>query len=94
MKLVSYLKEGHEQLAMLVDDMLYDTDGLHPELPSTMGMFLTYWDDYVPLCRNIFDSITAGKIYQRSSYAGRQVGLELSFKPIPAGSAGLSGCAG
>jgi fumarylacetoacetate (FAA) hydrolase len=45
MKFVSYLKEGNEQLAILVDDLLYDLDVLHPELPNTMGMMLNYCAD-------------------------------------------------
>lgn len=49
MKLVSYLKEGHEQLAFFVNGNLYDTDSLHPDLPISMGMFLNYWDDMYPL---------------------------------------------
>ena len=31
MKLVSYLKEDHAQLAFLVDGILYDSDRLHPD---------------------------------------------------------------
>lgn len=46
MKLVSYLKDEHDQLAVLVDGLLYDMEHLHPELPNTMGMFLNYWDDF------------------------------------------------
>jgi fumarylacetoacetate (FAA) hydrolase len=49
MKLVTYLKSGHEQLALLVNDKLYDTDLLHPDLPISMAMFLVYWDDMLPL---------------------------------------------
>jgi len=78
MKLVSYLKEGHEQLAMLVNDTLYDTDALHPELPSTMGMFLNYWDDYFSLGQAMYDSIIAGKIYQSKGIA-----LDTSFLLAP-----------
>ena len=48
MKLVSYLNDGQDQLAILVDGMLYNTDELHPDLPSSMGMFLNYWDDAYP----------------------------------------------
>lgn len=62
MKLVSYIKEGHEQLALHVNGILYDVDGLHPELPSTMSMFLNYWDDYFPLTQAINESILEGKI--------------------------------
>lgn len=49
MKLVTYLKEGHDQLALLVDGKLYDTDALHSDLPISMAMFLNYWDDMYPL---------------------------------------------
>ena len=49
MKLVSYVRDGHDQLAIYIDGYLYNTDQLHPELPSSMGMFLNYWDDYYPI---------------------------------------------
>lgn len=49
MKLVTYLKEGHDQLAILIADKLYDTDTLHPDLPISMAMFLNYWEDMYPL---------------------------------------------
>jgi fumarylacetoacetate (FAA) hydrolase len=49
MKLVSYIKEGHEQLGVLVNDKVYDMDVLHPDLPTTMNMFLTYWEDTAPV---------------------------------------------
>jgi fumarylacetoacetate (FAA) hydrolase len=49
MKLVTYLKDGHEQLALLVDGKLYDTDILHPDLPISMSMFLVYWEDVYPI---------------------------------------------
>lgn len=49
MKLVSYINEGHEQLALMVDNNLYDLDQLHPELPVSMSMMLNYWDDYYPI---------------------------------------------
>jgi fumarylacetoacetate (FAA) hydrolase len=51
MKLVSYLKDEHEQLAVLVDGLLYDMEDLHPELPNTMAMFLNYWDDYLAIAQ-------------------------------------------
>jgi len=49
MKLVSYLKDEHEQLALLVDELLYDVELIHPDIPNTMSMFLIYWDDLFPL---------------------------------------------
>jgi fumarylacetoacetate (FAA) hydrolase len=51
MKLISYLKEGHEQLGVLIDEMVYDMEVLHPDLPNTMNMFLTYWEDALPMAQ-------------------------------------------
>lgn len=45
MKLVSYLKDGHDHLAILVDGQLYNMEVLHPDLPNNMSMFLNYWED-------------------------------------------------
>ncbi|MEO6188184.1 MAG: fumarylacetoacetate hydrolase family protein [Ginsengibacter sp.] len=53
MKLVSYLKDDHPQLAFLVNGILYDSDSLHPDLPVTMTMFLNYWEDYFPMAHSI-----------------------------------------
>lgn len=60
MKLVTYLKEGHDQLAMIVDGKLYDTDLLHPDLPVSMSMFLNYWDDMYPLALAAEKQIKSG----------------------------------
>lgn len=49
MKLVTYIKDEHEQLALLHNGLLYDTEYLHPDLPISMSMFLNYWDDVMPL---------------------------------------------
>ena len=49
MKLVTYRKGDYEQLALIVDGKLYDTDQLHPDLPVSMAMFLNYWDDVFPI---------------------------------------------
>ena len=51
MKLVSYLKDEHEQLGVLVNDMIYDMEILHPDLPNTMSMFLNYWDESFPVAQ-------------------------------------------
>jgi fumarylacetoacetate (FAA) hydrolase len=51
MKLISYLKDSHEQLAVLIDGFVYDMDVLHPDLPNSMNMFLTYWDDAYPVAQ-------------------------------------------
>ena len=62
MKLVSYLKDGHEQLAIFADGLLYDTDGIHNELASSMGMFLNYWDEMLPAAMSGDMAIKEGRI--------------------------------
>ncbi|HYK56520.1 MAG TPA: fumarylacetoacetate hydrolase family protein [Flavisolibacter sp.] len=62
MKLVSYLKEEHDQLAALVDGFLYDMEVIHPDLPNNMGMFLNYWDDVFPVAQAGIAMIEEGKI--------------------------------
>lgn len=51
MKLVSYIKDGHEQLGVLINEIIYDTEVLHPDLPGTMSMFLNYWEDAFPVAQ-------------------------------------------
>ena len=51
MKLLSYLKDNHEQLAVLINGFIYDMEILHPDLPNTMNMFLTYWEDVLPVAQ-------------------------------------------
>jgi fumarylacetoacetate (FAA) hydrolase len=64
MKLVSYLKEEHDQLAVLVDGLLYDMEDIHPDLPNSMGMFLNYWEDALPMVQGGVLMIEEGKIAQ------------------------------
>ena len=49
MKLISYLKEGHDQLGVVIDEWVYDIESLHPDLPHNMSMFLNYWEDSYPV---------------------------------------------
>lgn len=60
MKLVSYLKDDHPQLAFLVDGKLYDADSMHPGLPGTMTMFLNFWDDFFPTAQAVNRSLVEG----------------------------------
>jgi fumarylacetoacetate (FAA) hydrolase len=80
MKMVCYIKEGHDQLAILAGNTLYDMDALHPELPSTMSMFLNYWDDYFPVAKAINESIAQGKI---SLNQGLSLDSEPLISPVP-----------
>ena len=47
MKLATYIKDEHEQLAIYHNGMLYDMEYIHPDLPNTMGMFLNYWESVI-----------------------------------------------
>jgi len=62
MKLVSYLKNEHDQLAVLVEGLLFDMEYIHPDLPNTMSMFLNYWEDCLPMVQGGEISIQEGKI--------------------------------
>ena len=80
MKLATYLKDGHEQLALIVNGLLYDLDMLHPDLPVTMSMFLNYWDDYYPLVMTIDEQIKSG---MSKSVVGISVDKETLLAPVP-----------
>ena len=80
MKLVSYLKEDHEQLAVLVDGLLYDMELIHPDIPNSMSMFLNYWDELLPIAQ-------AGELSIRDGLIGRGKAIPLSsvrtLAPVP-----------
>ncbi|MBN8837044.1 MAG: fumarylacetoacetate hydrolase family protein [Sphingobacteriia bacterium] len=80
MKLVSYLKEGHDQLAFLANDALYDCDLVHPDLPSSMNLFLQYWDDLYPIAQKVNAAILNGRIGIEKSIPLAAVHL---LAPIP-----------
>jgi fumarylacetoacetate (FAA) hydrolase len=83
MKLISYLKEGHEQLAILVNNLVYDMDSLHPELPSSMNMMLNYWDEVLPYALTAEKSLQEGKSFRNRPSSIDEVQL-LAPVPIPA----------
>lgn len=80
MKLVTYLKNGQDQLALLVDGNLYDTDTLHPDLPISMAMFLNYWEDVLPLAKAAEQKIKEGMV--RSVLSIPFASVEL-LAPVP-----------
>lgn len=83
MKLASYLKDGQDQLAFYHNGYLYDTDALHPELPSSLNMFLNFWDDNFEIAQAIDRSIKDGRIGLSHAVAGDSVHW-LSPIPFPA----------
>ncbi|HVG15801.1 MAG TPA: fumarylacetoacetate hydrolase family protein [Chitinophagaceae bacterium] len=62
MKLVSYSKDDRDNLGLLVDDRIYDMEIIHPDLPNTMGMFLTYWDELAPVATAGVELVKSGRI--------------------------------
>ena len=80
MKLVSYLNEEHDQLALLENNLLYNTDMLHPELPGSMSMFLNYWEDNFNLALNLQQAIIDKRI---GTEKGRPVDEANILAPVP-----------
>jgi len=80
MKLLSYVKENHEQLAVLINGFVYDMEILHPDLPNTMNMFLTYWEDVLPVAQ-------AGELMlkegSRTSHKKKALGEIDLLAPVP-----------
>ena len=83
MKLVSYLKEEHDQLAILENNLLYDTDLLHMEMPSSMSMFLTYWEDSYLLALKLHQAIVDKRIGKEKGFPVEEASL-LAPVPFPA----------
>ena len=80
MKLVSYLKDGHDQLAAFIDGLLFDMETLHPDLPNTMSMFLNYWEDALPMAQGGEIMVQEGKI---SRDKGIPYDAESILSPVP-----------
>ncbi|HET9746983.1 MAG TPA: fumarylacetoacetate hydrolase family protein [Chitinophagaceae bacterium] len=80
MKLISYLQEGHDRLGVLINDMVYDMEVLHPDLPNSMGLFLNYWNDSFPVAQ-------AGELMLREGERFSSKGMLLSevqlLAPVP-----------
>src|SRR5580704_17327256 len=90
MKLVSYLKDEHEQLAVLVDGLLYNVELIHPDIPNTMNMFLSYWDELFPLVQAGELAIFEGHIPGKKAISADSVEL---LAPLPLPSSCLDGYA-
>ncbi len=62
MKLVTYLKDEHDQLGILVGGNIYAMDLLHSDLPNSMSMFLNFWDEFMPMARAVEQKIKDGLV--------------------------------
>jgi fumarylacetoacetate (FAA) hydrolase len=80
MKLVSYLKEDREQLAILVDGLLFDMERIHPDIPNTISMFLSYWEELLPIAQ-------AGELAIRDGHIDPAKGIAIDnvrvLAPVP-----------
>lgn len=61
MKLVTYLKNGKPQLALYINNMLFDTNTVNAQLPGLMAATLDNWDANSDLLRRAEEEIKAGK---------------------------------
>lgn len=61
MKLVTYSKEGKEQLAFYINDALYDTNAANNRLPDNMKDMLDNWESMEDVARRTEDDIKSGQ---------------------------------
>ncbi len=80
MQLLSYLKDGSDQLGVLINDLVFDMEVLHPDLPGSMGLFLNYWEDVFPIAQ-------AGELMLRNGERTSNAGIPLQkiqlLAPVP-----------
>lgn len=80
MKLVSYLLDGNDRLGVLINDLVYDMEVLHPDLPNSMGLFLNYWEESYPVAQ-------AGELMlregERTSNRGMPINEVQLLAPVP-----------
>ncbi len=80
MKLLTYLRDGNEQLACHINGYVYDLEDLHPDLPNSMGMMLNYWEDLFPVAREAERAVKNGRIAKGRGAPAE--GLKL-MAPVP-----------
>lgn len=79
MKLVTYSKNGQEQLAFLVNEKLYDTNVANAALPATIMPMLNNWEALVDVARKTEDDIKSGKL----SLEGTAYNSAVVMAPVP-----------
>ena len=80
MKLVSYLKDEHDSLGVLLHDRIFNMEVLHPDLPNTMGLFLNYWEDSFSMAAVGIELINEGRIRMEKGIPLNSVQL---LAPVP-----------
>lgn len=79
MKLVTYAKNGSEQLAFFVDNKLYDTNAVNSALPSTMMELLKNWETLVETARDAYNEVKEGK----TGVSGMEYNNAAIMAPVP-----------
>ena len=79
MKLVTYSKNGNQQLAFYIGDALYDTTAANAQLPGTMAQLLNTWEQSIDGMRSTEADIKNGKAtVQGIKYKGANI-----LAPVP-----------
>jgi fumarylacetoacetate (FAA) hydrolase len=79
MKFVTHIQQNQEQFAVLINDRLYNTNVLHPDLPSTINGFLRDWDRYVAIAKTASAIVLEGSaVYQSILYSEAKI-----IAPVP-----------
>jgi len=80
MKLVTYSKQGKEQLAFCINDNLYDTNTANTRLPATMMELLNNWEHTIDVMRLTEDDIISGKNTMAAGLAFNSANI---LAPVP-----------
>lgn len=80
MRLVTFSKDGQDQLGIVVDGMIYAMEDLHPDFPNSMSMLLNYWEELMPMLKAIEQKIKDGlvRLEKGFPFAGAEI-----FAPVP-----------
>lgn len=80
MKLVTFLKDGHEQLGIVHNNLIFDLEALHSDLPNSMSMLLGFWDSYFPMVLTFDKMLKEGKIAPEKGFPYSE---EKLLAPVP-----------
>ncbi len=78
MKLITYKKNGEEQLAFIHDDQIFDTNLLDDTLPSNMETMLNLWTEKSDKAQSIYQQIKEGKYEPNDSFSKAEI-----MAPVP-----------
>lgn len=80
MQLATVLIDDQDMLAMVVNGKAYPVETLHSDLPTTMSMFLNYWDDVMPMATVLEEKLKEGTVRTAVGYPLEDLTL---LAPVP-----------